>query len=139
MHEDRRPRAASAPALYHPRRMDKMSTDLSKGFPHSSYKYSGLDPSDCVELDMNEKYSLLEADSKVFSGVLPLSTTMQHRVSCGVQAHKHRYELTFLMPAHDKEDILHAPWRCPGTGPFPRTDNRPPLPPLKEVMADSLK
>ena len=88
---------------------------------------------------MDEEYSLVEADSKVFSGVLPLSTTMQHRVSCGVQAHKHRYELTFQMPAHDKEDILDVAWRCPGTGPYPRTDNMPPLPPLSEVMADSLK
>ena len=89
-------------ALSHRRQVDKTSTDLSKGFPPSAYKYSLFDPNDYVELDMNEKYSLLEADSKVFSGVLPLSTTMQHRVSCGVQAHKHRYELTFQMPAHDK-------------------------------------
>ena len=88
---------------------------------------------------MDLEYSLVESDSKVFSGVLPLSTTMQHRVSCGVQAHRHRYERTFQMPAHEKEEILDVAWRCPGTGPYPRTDNMPPLPPLNEVMADSLK
>ena len=43
------------------------------------------------------------------------------------------------MPAHDKEHILDIPWRCPGTGPFPRTDHMAPLPPSNESMADSLK
>ena len=65
-------------ALYHPRQVGKMSTDLSKYFSCSSYKYSVLDPSDLVRLDMDEEYSLVEADSKVF---LRWATTIHYDVT----------------------------------------------------------
>ena len=88
---------------------------------------------------MDDEYDIVNASLKVFSGVLPLSTTMRHHVGFPVEAHKNRYEPTFQMPAHDKEDIIDIEWRCPGTGPYPRTDNMAQPPPLSEIMADSFK
>ena len=43
------------------------------------------------------------------------------------------------MPAHDKDNIIDIEWRCPGTGPYPRTDNMAQLPPLNAIMADFLQ
>ena len=88
---------------------------------------------------MDDEYDIVNASLKVFSGVLPLSTTMRHHVGFPVEAHKNRYNPTFRMPSHGKEDIIDVEWRCPGTGPYPRTDNMAQLPPLNEIMADSLK
>ena len=44
-----------------------------------------------------------------------------------------------MMPEHEKQNLALAPWRCPGDGPFPQSDDMPPLPPMNELMADSLK
>ena len=48
-----------------------------------------------------------------------------------------------LFEKHDKLNIKEVPWRCPqvgkGTQGFLGTDHLPPLPPMNEVMADSLK
>ena len=76
--------------LYHPRQVDKEPNDLPKGFACQSYKYAVLDPHAFVELDMGDEYALVEAECKIFSGILALSTTMRHRVGCGVFAHKNR-------------------------------------------------
>ena len=81
---------------------------------------------------MDDEYDIVHANLKISSGVLPLSTTMRHHVGFPVEAHTNRYEPTFRMPSHDKEDIIDVEWRCLGTGPYPRTDNTPQLPPLNE-------
>ena len=60
-----------------------------------------------------------------------------------VAAYKDRYNDSFELPKHDKLNIKEVAWRCPQIGKgaqgFHGTHHLPPLPPMNEVMADSLK
>ena len=72
-----------------------------------------------------------------------IGATHQGKTWCPVVAFKDRYNDDFELPKHEKLNIKEVPWRCPqsgkGTQGFLGTDHLPPLPPMNEVMADSLK
>jgi hypothetical protein len=116
---------------------------LLRGFTVNSYKYDVPDPETFVDEDMVAWYEWLESNCKTFASKKQLAPHIKEKTWCPVVAFKDRYDDDFELPKHDKLNIKEVPWRCPqvakGTEGFLGTDHLPPLPPMNEVMADSLK
>ena len=130
-------------ALCHPRLADTPAKNLLRGFTVNSYKDDVPDPETFVDEDMVAWYEWLESNCKTFASKKQLAPHIKEKTWCPVVAFKDRYNDDFELPKHDKLNIKEVPWRCPqagkGTQGFPGTDHLPPLPPMNEVMADSLK
>ena len=92
-----------------------------------------------VELDVDEEFYLAQRNANIVSGQVTLSTTIREDLRTTVRTHRDRYKSDFEMLEHEKQDIATITWRCPSSGPYPETNNMPPLPPMNKVMADSLK